>query len=98
MKKVIAYVHSLRVHWLVEELEGIGIKEIMVTEYFNERGQISRFEFLCEEDQVEQARSIVHRIGSNGSPSDHFIEIHEFSRSPVSADGPLRQRISRLEE
>lgn len=31
MKLVTAYINNLRVHWAVEELEGAGISEILVT-------------------------------------------------------------------
>ena len=34
MKRITAYVYTTRIHWLVEELQAKGIKEIMVSEFF----------------------------------------------------------------
>ena len=96
MKKIIAYVNTLRVHWLVEELEKIGIAEIMVTEYFSPRSQISRFEFRCDGEAVEQAREIVHRIGTSGFPADHFFEVYDIDPNAIDRM-PLGDRISPLE-
>ncbi|MBI4547194.1 MAG: hypothetical protein HY707_04385 [Ignavibacteriae bacterium] len=97
MKKIIAYVNTLRVHWLVEEMGKIGINEIMVTEYFSPNSQISRFVFLCNDDAIEKAREIIHRIGTTGSLADHFFEVYDVD--PNAPDTlSLGQRISPLEE
>ncbi len=97
MKKITAYVNTLRVHWLVEELEGAGIKEIMVTEYFSPSSQISRMELFSQDDEVESVRGIVHRLGTLGSAGDHtfFVEEHD-PRLPGQI--PLGKRTSKLEE
>lgn len=96
MKRVVAYVNTLRVHWLVEELQKIGISEIMVMEYFAPLSQISRFEFLCEEAMVESMQSIVHRIGTAGNPPDHFVDVTDFDQRAFD-DVPLGRRICILE-
>lgn len=97
MKKITAYVNPVRVHWLVEELEAIGIHEIMVTEYFSQLSRISRFIFICSDDSVKQASHLIHLIGSNGAPGDHFIDVKEFQ--PKALDVPsMGMRISPLED
>ncbi len=75
MKKITAYVNTLRVHWLVEELEALGINEILITEYFKGISRISRLELLCEDALVEKIREVVHRVGTRGEPGDHFFEV-----------------------
>jgi nitrogen regulatory protein PII len=97
MKKVTTYVNTIRVHWLVEELEGAGIKEIMVTEYFSPLSKISRLELACEDDKVETVRSIVHRIGTTGAPGDHLFVVTDFDPDTPSKL-PVDRRMSRLEE
>lgn len=77
MKKIIAYVNTLRVHWVVEELGKVGIREMLVVEYFRPLSRISRFEFFCREDQVSDVSRIIHRIGTMGIPGDHVIEIQD---------------------
>ncbi len=97
MKKITAYVNTMRVHWLVEELEAVGVREIMVTEYFSPLSKISRFVFLCNDDSVKQVCDIVHRVGTNGYPEDHHIDVKEFQ--PKSFDiSSMGQRLSRLED
>ena len=97
MKQLIAYVNTKRVHWLVEELQILGISEIMVTEYFGPSSQISRFEFLCEDQAVEPAKAIVHRIGTSGNLTDHFVEAQEMAVHAADTL-PLGHRISRLQK
>ncbi len=77
MKKVTAYINTVRVHWLVEELQKIGIDELMVTEYFKPISQISRLELRCGNNWVEQVRDIVHRIGTSCNACDHYFEVKE---------------------
>jgi len=77
MKKVTAYVNTVRIHWLVEELQKIGIDEIMVTEYFKPTSQISRLELKCGNNWVEQVKDIVHKIGTTGNAPDHYFEVKE---------------------
>ncbi len=97
MKKIIAYVNTVRVHWLVEELEKAGIGEILVTEYFSPLSKISRCEFLCVEGHVEEMREIVRRVGTAGDPSDHCFLVEDFDPD-LPGQIPLGKRISKLEE
>ncbi len=97
MKKIIAYVNTMRVHPLVEELGKNGIRQMIVTEYFTPLSCISRIIFLCDEDSLERAREIIRRIGTSGNPSDHLIVVLDFD--PLTADSSLSgPRIHRLEE
>ena len=84
MKKVTAYVNTLRVHWLVEELETLGIQEILVTEYFKGASRISRVELLCDDILVERVREIIHLVGTRGEPADHFFEVEDVQPSSKS--------------
>jgi len=77
MKKIVAYINTNRVHWVVEELGPMGIRDIVVTEYFRPTSQISRFELLVQDDDAENVRKMLRRVGSNGSPGDHFIELYD---------------------
>ena len=77
MKKIVAYVSTLRVHWLVEELGKLGIREMVVTEYFRPLSRISRFEFICRDVQLQAVFQVIHRIGSSGTPGDHFINAQD---------------------
>ncbi|GEM_PF-1666336 len=97
MKKITAYVNTVRVHWLVEELEAIGTREIMVTEYFSPSSKISRMELLVQDEAVEKARQIVHRVGTTGEPGDHSIFIEDYDPS-LPSQIPLGKRTSKLEE
>jgi hypothetical protein len=76
-------VNTTRVHWLVEELQAIGVQEIEVTEYFKPFSQISRFELSCDDNLVEKVRSIVHKIGTCGQVPDHAFFVY----SQESKDG-----------
>ncbi|MCL4551106.1 MAG: hypothetical protein M1495_21355 [Bacteroidetes bacterium] len=80
MKKITAYVNTTRVHWLVEELQALGVEEIEVTEYFKPRSQISRFELSCEDNLVEKVRAIVHRIGTCGQAADHAVFVYTLEK------------------
>jgi len=97
MKKIIAYINTVRVHWLVEELEAIGINEIMVTEYFSPSSKISRMELFAEDNLVAQVRNIIHRIGTTGEPGDHSFFIEEYDPN-LPEQIPLGRRTSKLEE
>ena len=77
MKRLTAYVNTTRIHWLVEELQAKGIKEIMVSEFFRPNSQISKLEFFCEENQIEDLRSLIHSIGTCGKSADHLFFINE---------------------
>jgi len=75
--KIVAYVNTRRVHWLVESLQMIGVNDIVVTEYFKPMSQISRFELLCDGGDTERIKEIIHRIGTTGYPGDHFLDISD---------------------
>ncbi|MBK6912473.1 MAG: hypothetical protein IPJ03_19080 [Ignavibacteriales bacterium] len=77
MKKVTAHINTIRVHWIVEELQKIGVQEIMVTEYFRPNCQISKVEFLCEDHDVNEIRDVIHTAGTIGISVDHSIDICE---------------------
>ena len=97
MKKITAYVNTLRVHWLVEKLQEIGIEEIVVTEHFKPLSQISRMILQCKDDEVDGVREIIHRYGSTGKLPDHAIHVdHVKSRQP--SQFLLGRRLSYLEE
>lgn len=85
MKKITAYVNTTRVHWLVEELQALGVQEIEVTEYFKPLSQISRFELSCNDNLVESIRSIVHKIGTCGNAPDHAFFVYALENTLDSA-------------
>ncbi|MEX1138699.1 MAG: hypothetical protein WEF53_05085 [Bacteroidota bacterium] len=97
MKKVTAYVNTLRVHWLVEELEAMGIGEIMVTEYFSPSSNISRMELFSEDRDVENVRDVIHRIGTTGEAGDHSFFMEEYDPK-LPGLIPFGRRTSKLEE
>ena len=84
MKRVTAYVNTVRIHWLVEELQKIGIDEIMVSEFFRPTSKISKVEFICSEDCTVEVKNIVHKIGTCGNAVDHFIEVKEYDETTKS--------------
>lgn len=77
MQIVTAHINTVRVHWLVEELQNKGIAEIKVTEYFRPNCQISKLEFLCEDKAREDIRALVHQLGTNGNSADHIIDFKD---------------------
>lgn len=97
MKRVTAYVNTTRVHWLAEELVASGVKQIRVVEHFSPTSQISRLQLCCEEDLVDEAKRVIRRLGSTGSPPDFDMVVSEFQ---PDAPGriPVGQRMSVLEE
>lgn len=92
MKKITAYVNTTRVHWLVEELQTLGVQEIEVTEYFKPLSQISRFEFSCEDNLVENVRTVVHKIGTCGQAVDHAFFVY----SQKNNYGGLKKDVSKI--
>jgi len=97
MKKITAYINTVRVHWLVEELEALGITEIMVTEYFSPSSKISRMELFARDDAVELVRESVHRVGTMGAAADHCFFIEEYDPG-LQSQIPMGKRTSKLEE
>ena len=97
MKKITAYISTVRVHWLVEALKQLGINEIMVTEFFRPTSQISRMELYCDDSLVTEVRKTVHRLGTTGEIPDHDIIVSEFDPD-LPGQIPLGKRISRLQE
>lgn len=97
MKKITAYVNTMRVHWLAEELLAAGIKEMRVIEHFSPRSQISRLQLCCEDDLVSKVREIIRRLGSCGSPPEYDVAVADFDPS-LPSQIPIGKRMSVLEE
>jgi len=97
VKKITAYVNTVRVHWLVEGLEALGITEIMVTEYFSPSSQISRMELISGDEDVVAVREVVHRLGTSGLAGDHAFFVEEYDPK-LPGQIPLGKRTSKLEE
>ncbi len=81
MKLVTAYINNLRVHWAVEELEGAGISEILVTELFRKTSTVARLEFFCDDRLVGPVTRIIQTVGTDGD-TDLFVEVTD---APASA-------------
>lgn len=77
MKKVVAYINTLRVHWVVDELLMVGIDDISVYQHFKPLSQISRLELKCDSDKVEAVNGIIRTVGTNGNVSDQLVEIYD---------------------
>ncbi|OGU77476.1 MAG: hypothetical protein A2V93_00265 [Ignavibacteria bacterium RBG_16_34_14] len=77
LKRVAAYVNTTRIHWLVEELQKRNINEILATEFFRPNSQISKLEFFCEENQINDLRQLIHSIGTCGKSADHLFIVKE---------------------
>ena len=97
MKKITAYVNTMRVHWLVEELVAAGVKEIRVIEHFSPTSQVSRLQLCCEDDLVDKLREIIRRLGSSGSPPDYDVAVSDFNPA-LPSQIPIGERMSVLEE
>lgn len=97
MKRVTAYVNTMRVHWLVEELMTAGVKEVRVIEHFAPTSQISRLQLCCADELVDVVQHILRKLGTVGPPPDVDIVVSEFDPSAQSRI-PLGQRMSALEE
>lgn len=98
MQKITSYVDTTRVHWLVEELQAMGVSEIMVTEYFKPLSRVSRLEFLCQDTEVANAKRIVHRVGTaGGPPPDHDIIVSHYDPEKLHLL-PMSVRLNPLEE
>ena len=78
MKKITAYVNTLRVQHLMEELSALGVRELKVKDYFSPFPKISYMKLLCEDDKVEKVRSVIDRIGATGTACDHCFRITDF--------------------
>ena len=97
MKRVTAYVNTIRVHWLADELIAAGVKEIRVIEHFSPTSQISRLQLCCENDLVNKVREIIRRLGTTGAPPDYDLVVSEFDPKAPSQI-PVGKRMSALEE
>jgi hypothetical protein len=97
MKRVTAYVNTQRVYRLVEELQRLGVAEIMVTEYFRPLSQVSRMQLYCEDHDVVELRKCIRRLGSTGSLPDTDVNVSDFDPELPSRI-PVGERMSRLEE
>lgn len=98
MKKVTAYINITRIHWLVEELQSMGIDEAMVTEYYKPLSQVARLELLCQDAEVANVKAIIHRVGTTGGPPpDHDIIVSQHDTQRVRLL-PMTIRLDPLEE
>ena len=75
MKNITAYVNTLRVQHLMEELSALGVRELKVKDYFSPSPKISYMKLLCEDDKVEKVRSVIDRIGATGTACDHCFRV-----------------------
>ncbi len=82
MKSIKAGVNTTRVHWVVEELQKLEIRDITVTERFTPYSQISYMEFTCNDDKVEVVKNLIHKIGTCGKAVDNYVFVHEHTNSP----------------
>ncbi len=78
MKTIKAGVNTTRVHWLVEELQALGVQDITVTEHFKPLSQISEMSFDCDDYMVSEAKRIIHKIGTCGNVPDHYLFVDDF--------------------
>ncbi len=78
MKTIKAGVNTTRVHWLVEELQALGVQDITVTEHFKPLSQISEMSFVCDDYMVSEAKRIIHKIGTCGNVPDHYLFVDDF--------------------
>ncbi len=97
MKKVIAYVNTLRVHWLIGELGSVGIKEIKVVEYFKPLSQVSRIDLLCDEEVVDRACRVIHDVGTSGGLPDHLVFVNDFEPKPMDT-ASLGKKMGKLDD
>lgn len=97
MKKITAYVNTVRVHWLVEALQNRGVSEIMAAEYFRPTSQISRLEFFCEDAAVASVKTIIRRIGTTGVVTDQSVTVQNYDPA-LPSQIPVGKRMSRLQE
>ncbi|HED06791.1 MAG TPA: hypothetical protein ENI57_01590 [Ignavibacteria bacterium] len=83
-------------HWLIEELQKIGINEIKVTQYFKSHSQISLLELKCDNNFVKEVRKLIHEVGTTGNAVDHYITVKDLSQSdgyPDSNEDSFHQNI-----
>ena len=90
MKVIKAGVNTTRVHWLVEELQAMGIQDISVTEHFKPLSQISEMTFVCDDYKVSDAKRIIHKIGTCGNAVDHYVFVDDYINLP-SANASISQ-------
>jgi len=96
MKLITAYVSTVRIHWLAESLQDLGVKEMKVTEYFSPMSRISRMQLICTDDKVQDVIKTVHKTGTTGESADHLVHVGEFVDDPDLAQMP-GSRISVLD-
>jgi nitrogen regulatory protein PII len=82
MKVIKAGVNTTRVHWLVEELQALGIQDIIVTEHFRPLSQISRMTFVCDDFKVSEVKRVIHKIGTCGNAVDHYLFVEDLKNPP----------------
>ncbi|MBI5475412.1 MAG: hypothetical protein HY964_01585, partial [Ignavibacteriales bacterium] len=54
--------------------------------------QISRFEFSCQDNLVENVRTVVHKIGTCGQSADHAFFVYSLE----SNDGGFKKDVSKI--
>lgn len=84
MKTIKAGVNTTRVHWLVEELQTLGIQDIIVTEHFKPLSQISHMMLVCDDYKVSDVKRIIHKIGTCGNAVDHYVFVEDFKSLPAT--------------
>lgn len=78
MKTIKAGVNTTRVHWLIEELQTLGIQDINVMEHFKPLSQISEMTFVCDDYKVSDVKRVIHRLGTCGNAADHYVFVNDF--------------------
>lgn len=84
MKTIKAGVNPTRVHWLVEELQTLGIQDIYVTEHFKPLAQISEMTFVCDDYIVSHIKKVIHKYGTCGNAVDHYVFVNDYAGLPPS--------------
>lgn len=82
MKTIKAGVNTIRVHWLVEELQALGIQDISVTEHFKPLSQISEMTFVCDDYKVSDVKRVIHKIGTCGNAVDNYVFVNDYTGLP----------------
>ena len=58
-----------------------------------ELSQISRFELSCEDNLVENVRTVVHKIGTRGQVPDHAFFVYSLEENN---NGELKKNVSKI--
>ena len=93
LKRVTAYIDTLRVHWLSQAMADLDVEEIMVTEYFKPLSQTSRIQVLCNESLASAIVAVIREVGCSSRPGPIFVEVSDF----IVQDQPSGRFRCRLE-